>query len=700
MATEEVVLDVNINAPNAGKTLGELRKSIESINAELEDTAIGSEAFDKLSKELTAANKEVKNLELSFEALDVEQQASELGSVAGAVGDVTSAFVLLGGESDTLQQIAGNIQKAIGISIAFKGAIEGVASARKLLNSLDKESAIIKAKDAVLTRTAAAAQALYALVVGTSTGALKLFKIALASTGIGLLIIGIGALVANWEEFTKWIKNSSDAFVEFAKNLAPIRFFLEWWIGKTYEQIEAEDQAAKQRRAEQKKISQEHNERIKQINDELNATVRASNDKISALETERQIKEAAGEESLDITKQILKEELAKTQAVLDANKKKIESWVEYYKLQAELSGQSEEQFIESMKQRGIDLESLNNQAEELLKQNEDAVRLAEARITGLEKKERQKRSQEANRIRQAQEKKDQEALNAKLKRIQEESKLLMDFYNEVEKLENEYFDSQLTAQQREENAVRDKYFSLIEQAKKYGEDSSILEAAREQELLDIRNEYREKEIEADAEAKQLLKEQEEQDIEDRNAALQAQAQTVIDSAQNVINSLASIQSIANDKEIARIKKKQEAGEKLSKKEMQRLKRDEAAKKAFAVSEIAINTARGIAEAVAAGAGLPFPTNIPAILSGVAAVLSGVAQANKVINAPSPSVGNIDANTSLDGGNELTQDAPNTDLFNTGSSLLNQPNQKVYVLESDITNTQDNVAAIKEQATFG
>ena len=53
-------------------------------------------------------------------------------------------------------------------------------------------------------------------------------------------------------------------------------------------------------------------------------------------------------------------------------------------------------------------------------------------------------------------------------------------------------------------------------------------------------------------------------------------------------------------------------------------------KALALAEIAANTARGIAAAVAAGAGLLFPANIPAIASGISAVLGGIAQAKSAL----------------------------------------------------------------------
>jgi ABC-type multidrug transport system fused ATPase/permease subunit len=55
-------------------------------------------------------------------------------------------------------------------------------------------------------------------------------------------------------------------------------------------------------------------------------------------------------------------------------------------------------------------------------------------------------------------------------------------------------------------------------------------------------------------------------------------------------------------------------------------------KALALFEIAANTARGIAAAVAAGAGVPFPGNIGAIASGIATVLGGIGQAKAALSS--------------------------------------------------------------------
>lgn len=55
-----------------------------------------------------------------------------------------------------------------------------------------------------------------------------------------------------------------------------------------------------------------------------------------------------------------------------------------------------------------------------------------------------------------------------------------------------------------------------------------------------------------------------------------------------------------------------------------------AQKALALVTIAINAGIGVSEAVKAGAGIPFPANLAAILSGVTAVLAGIAQARNLL----------------------------------------------------------------------
>ena len=208
---EKIALELDIDTKGATTTLGQLEQEAERLNEELRKVPLGSKAFKDLKSELIGVNKQIKNTELSMEALDNEQVASELGSVAGAVGDVSSAFILLGGSGGTLEETVQNIEKAIGVSMAFKGAIEGVASGRKLLNNIIKNSTALQKGNLALTKATTIANKALGLSTDTATKSFKLMRGALIATGIGALVVLIGTLIANWDKVTKALGTTTEA---------------------------------------------------------------------------------------------------------------------------------------------------------------------------------------------------------------------------------------------------------------------------------------------------------------------------------------------------------------------------------------------------------------------------------------------------------------------------------------------------------
>jgi len=80
-----------------------------------------------------------------------------------------------------------------------------------ILQGLQQIQAVFLEESAAKSYIAATAQGVYTAVVGTSTGALKAFRIALALTGIGLVVIALGALIANWDKLTGAINDSTTA---------------------------------------------------------------------------------------------------------------------------------------------------------------------------------------------------------------------------------------------------------------------------------------------------------------------------------------------------------------------------------------------------------------------------------------------------------------------------------------------------------
>jgi len=206
---EKVVLEFELKSGGAQKTLGDLQDDAERLNKELEKVPLGTKAFKDLQTQLVGVNKQIKNTELSMEALDNEQVASELGSVAGAVGDVTAAFVLLGGTGGALEETAQNIEKALGISMAFKGAIEGVSSARKLFNNILKQSNFLQKINNGATTVAEGIYGKFSSSVDVTSRSFRTLRGAIIATGIGALVVAVGLLIENFDKLKSAINGVS-----------------------------------------------------------------------------------------------------------------------------------------------------------------------------------------------------------------------------------------------------------------------------------------------------------------------------------------------------------------------------------------------------------------------------------------------------------------------------------------------------------
>tara|TARA_R110000803_G_scaffold27269_5_gene63872 strand:+ start:2002 stop:4059 length:2058 start_codon:yes stop_codon:yes gene_type:complete len=196
---EKVALEIDINAKGATTSLGQLEDEAERLNEELRKVPLGTKAFKDLKKELIGVNKQIKNTELSMEALDNEQVASELGSVAGAVGDVSAAFILLGGGGGAIEDTVRNIEKAIGVSMAFKGAIEGTQSAYKLFNNVIKNNNILTLINVKATEMAASVYSRFSDSVDVTSKSFKNLRTAIIATGIAALVVLVGSLIANFD---------------------------------------------------------------------------------------------------------------------------------------------------------------------------------------------------------------------------------------------------------------------------------------------------------------------------------------------------------------------------------------------------------------------------------------------------------------------------------------------------------------------
>lgn len=168
----------------------------------------------------------------SVEFIELAQRAGKLTDAMNATNDQISVFATGDKLEQTLKMAKGSFDALSGAAQAYEGvmatlgveneaaeetikklvAIQSVQNGvTQIYEALQKESAFMLTVNTVKTNIMAASQAIYTAAVGTSTGALKAFKIALLGTGIGAVIVAIGLLIANWDKLSGAINSSAKA---------------------------------------------------------------------------------------------------------------------------------------------------------------------------------------------------------------------------------------------------------------------------------------------------------------------------------------------------------------------------------------------------------------------------------------------------------------------------------------------------------
>ena len=197
---EKIVLDVEIKTGGSQKSLSDLENEVKSLNDQLKEVPIGSEAFKDLAEDISEANQEIISANESMQTLSGDELADQFASLGGSVGEAVAGFSLLGGEGGALQETIGNIQNAIGTAMAFKGTFDSLNASRKIFNDLIKKSSLLTALNTKATKIAAVVQKLFTGSVKTTTTGFKLLRGAIIATGIGALVVAIGLLIANFDK--------------------------------------------------------------------------------------------------------------------------------------------------------------------------------------------------------------------------------------------------------------------------------------------------------------------------------------------------------------------------------------------------------------------------------------------------------------------------------------------------------------------
>lgn len=171
-----------------------LRQRLRVLTQQIAELKLAGQDNTDQFKQLVVEAGRVKDA-MNDAGQEIKNIASDTGTFDGIVSGIqgmTGAFAigqgvvgLFGDESEELQKTLLKVNSVMAIAQGFQ----------QVQNVLQKESAASRLLDTIAAKAQIVVQRIYTAVTGQATAATVAFKVALASTGIGLLVIGVLALI-------------------------------------------------------------------------------------------------------------------------------------------------------------------------------------------------------------------------------------------------------------------------------------------------------------------------------------------------------------------------------------------------------------------------------------------------------------------------------------------------------------------------
>lgn len=508
MATKEAVFSLKVDTGSSVNDIKSFDQAVNSLNKDvntLQSTVkegAGTDVFaDKLTelnakvdaggltmREMTKAMKEYQNIaaQAGMESPVGQQAIAAAGALKDGIGDIKSQVNALSSDTVKLDTVMGGLQggaavfQGISSAIALTGVEDEklmqtmikLQAVQGVMNSINEVAVILNEEHVVGMQLRAFWEKAYAMAVGTSTGAMKVFRLALIATGIGALIVGLGLLIANWDAVTgavskaiKWFKGLGPVFQAAMMVLWPFIFMIDLVI-KGLEMIgvlESEDDkkktalAAKSQARIQKQIEKERE--LKKARQQAHENEQKNFDREIALA------DAMGQSTLKLRQQ-------KIQASIDYQKEQIKEYENNIKALDILMKNNKFMSGVYKEQRAAAKDNLNKMDQDIKDQETDK------KINQINANK-----DAADRAKEAAQKELEIRRSIEQKILEERNALMMD----LESAETKYYDSLLSARELELQNVGDYYFDLITRAEKAGQDTTVLKLAQanaEKEITD------------------------------------------------------------------------------------------------------------------------------------------------------------------------------------------------------------------------
>lgn len=667
-----------------------LRTQLKEMKIALAGMGEGTAEFNKLNREAGRLQDKISDLNRGVKAFasDTRRLDIAVGGVqlaAGAFGAVTASAALFGGESEELQKTMMKLQ----------GALTLVTSVQAVATALTEKSAFMTALLSAKTKVQIFFTGLQTAATTTATVATRTLNVAMMALPIVAIAAGITALVAGIYLFSKGSGAAAVATQALKDTLDDYKKGATEAILKTNE-VKTAFEMARNGTISKEQALKTYNDtlgdsfgKMTNVNDAEKVFIakekafiestakRAQAQALFVLAAEQTAKgltanledhRSFGEKTLGVVTDYMAGYTdIYTFGLLDLSGKADKIQGDFFKKaqdnekkvadnKAKIIG---EQAKKAQKEAGkIEKDAGIKDKKEIESDADKATRKEAAAAKAKTAREKAAAEQKAA---------DEKAFAIEKERLANIAKLESDFLDELETQNTDFENRQLSEQDRELQAVNDKYFNLIETAKQYNLDTLDLELQQKNDLNDINVKFAQEEL-ALSEAK-ALKDKETADkeiqlaLDVKNAKVQM-ASDAIGALSDLVTSFAG---------------KDEASQKRAFK----------INKAASVAQAVISTYQAANAAMVSPANNLFPGhNI--IMAGIA-VAAGLANVAKIAKTQFEGGGGGSLDTPTAPGGSGGVNAPNFNVVgNSGINQLGQLQQQpiqAYVVSGEMTTQQ-------------
>jgi len=654
-AKENIVIDVTVDTGDATKSISGIENKIEKLTEQRNELQIGTEAFEKVSREIQGLEQDIKGVELQFEALDMEQKMTAgtdaVVGLAGGFMAAQGAASLFGVESENLEKSLQKMAAAMSISMGLRDMANGVIALRKLGGASE-----LARKGIVALNTAMKANpwgALLAVVVAVAS-AVALFVVNSRNAAKALDVQHQKSLLLNEAR-----KESIKAIGKEKQDLASLVK-----IAKD----ETKSKAAREEAIKQiNEISPEYlgNITAETINSE-DATI-AINKYTDAIEKKARA-QAFSQMFADLEAQIIEKELKSNEELVKSGLGVADS----YKNIATLGVQAWEGLTGARTEFNTFDQIAAAQGK---KNNEDEIAGLVARKTALKElmeadkealleveafeRERGKQIEATKTLTDEQKalRKEMELESETLDKITDSNEDRLQSLKDLLALQNESVHGKIEQNQATADAVYDIWMTTWAKMAEKDNERTEEEIANKQKIIDTANEG-------------------------------------FQSAQNQVNMLSALNDAALSRQLKGLSVNDKRREQIERKAFERGKK-------IQIAQAIISGLQGVVNIWSATSTIPQPYDaILRAINTAALIATTASQISKIKSTPFAGGGSVSGGGA--GASAGAGGVPINNISNT-ASLVDQQQQeitaKVVVVESDITTTQENVATVSEVSTF-